>query len=71
MNEATFVFGFILYFLAEWTIVMITSLMIGYMVNCVIYRNSERAQLDTELIFFYSWQTSTLALTVLLIIFGR
>lgn len=71
MNEATFVFGFILYFLAEWTIVMLASLMIGYMINCVIYRNSERAQLDTELIFFYSWLTSTLALTVLLIIFGR
>jgi len=71
MNEAAFVFGFILYFLAEWTIVMLASLMTGYMINCVIYRNSERAQLDTELIFFYSWLTSTLALTVLLIIFGR
>lgn len=71
MNEATFVFGFILYFLAEWTIVMLASLMIGYMINCVIYRNSERAQLDTELIFFYSWLTSTLALTVWVIIFGR
>lgn len=71
MNEATFVFGFILYFLAEWTIVMLASLMIGYMAGCVLWRNIERAQLDTELIFFYSWIASTLALTVLLIIFGR
>lgn len=57
--------------LVVWAIVMIVSLMIGYMINCVLHRNSERAQLDTELIFFYSWLTSTIALSVLLIIFGR
>lgn len=57
--------------LVTWAIVMLASLMIGYMINCVLHRNSERAQLDTELIFFYSWLASTLALTILLIIFGR
>lgn len=61
----------ILSFLVTWAIVMLASLMIGYMVNCVLHRNIERAQLDTELIFFYSWLTATLALSVLLIIFGR
>lgn len=61
----------ILSFLVTWAIVMLASLMIGYMANCVLHRNSERAQLDTELIFFYSWLTATLALSVLLIIFGR
>lgn len=57
--------------LVVWAIVMIVSLMIGYMINCVLHRNSERSQLDTELIFFYSWIASTLALSALLIIFGR
>lgn len=61
----------ILSFLVTWAIVMIASLMIGYMTGCVFWRNVERAQLDTELIFFYSWIASTLALSALLIIFGR
>jgi len=61
----------ILSFLVTWAIVMLASLMIGYMAGCVFWKNIERAQLDTELIFFYSWITSTLALSALLIIFGR
>lgn len=61
----------ILRFLATWASVMIVSLMTGYMLNCVLHRNSERAQLDTELIFFYSWLTATLDFTIWVIIFGR
>ena len=57
--------------LATWAFVMIVSLMTGYMLNCVLHRNSERAQLDTELIFFYSWLTATLGFTIWVIIFGR
>lgn len=61
----------ILHFLSSWTMAMVASLMTGYMLNCVLHRNSEKAQLDTELIFFYSWLTATLGFTIWMIIFGR
>ncbi len=61
----------ILHFLSSWTMAMVASLMTGYMLNCVLHRNSEKAQLDTELIFFYSWLTATLAFSIWVIIFGR